>query len=117
MKKKGLLVVFFFGGIMLTSGFGLSSMIAPADDNSDVILTGTPSDNFPEDQRTTFCSSGSDAKSTKYVQEYLIPTECSNPLAIVSDYDGNAWFAQTNTGNLAKFDPTTKTFTEYDNPM
>ena len=42
MNKKGLLVVFFFGGIMLTSGFGLSSMIAPADDNSDVILTGTP---------------------------------------------------------------------------
>ena len=116
MKKKGLLVVFFFGGIMLTSGFGLSSMIAPAEDNSDVMLTGTPSDNFPEDQRTTFCSSGGDPKSTKYVQEYLIPTECSNPLAIVSDYDGNVWFAQTNTGNLAKFDPTTKTFTEYDNP-
>ena len=116
MKKKGLLVVFFFGGIMLTSGFGLSSMIAPADDTSDVTLTGTPSDNFPDEQRTTFCSSGSDAKSTKYVQEYLIPTECSNPLAIVSDYDGNVWFAQTNTGNLVKFDPTTKTFTEYDNP-
>jgi virginiamycin B lyase len=116
MNKKGLLVVFFFGGIMLTSGFGLSSMIAPADDNSDVTLTGTPSDNFPDDQRTTFCSSGSDAKSTKYVQEYLIPTECSNPLAIVSDFDGNVWFAQTNTGNLAKFDPTTETFTEYDNP-
>ena len=116
MNKKGLLVVFFFGGIMLTSGFGLSSMISPADDNSDVTLTGTPSDNFPDDQRTTFCSSGSDAKSTKYVQEYLIPTECSNPLAIVSDFDGNVWFAQTNTGNIAKFDPTTKTFTEYDNP-
>ena len=117
MNKKGLLVVFFFGGIMLTSGFGLSSMIAPADDGSDVTLTGTPADNFPEDQRTTFCSSGSDAKSTKYVQEYLIPTECSNPLAIVSDYDGNAWFAQTNTGNIAKFDPITETFTEYDNPI
>ena len=116
MKKKGLLVVFFFGGIMLTSGFGLSSMIAPAEDNSDVMLTGTPSDNFPEDQRTTFCSSGGDPKSTKYVQEYLIPTECSNPLAIVSDYDGNVWFAETNTGNIAKFDPTTEIFTEYDNP-
>jgi virginiamycin B lyase len=116
MKKKGLLVVLFFGGIMVTSGFGLSSMIAPAEDNSDVMLTGTPSDNFPEDQRTTFCSSGSDAKSTKYVQEYLIPTECSNPLAIVSDYDGNVWFAETNTGNIAKFDPTTEIFTEYDNP-
>ena len=71
MKKKGLLIVFFFGGIMLTSGFGLSSMIAPADDDSDVTLTGTPADNFPEDQRTTFCSSGGDAKSTKYVQEYF----------------------------------------------
>jgi virginiamycin B lyase len=116
MNKKGLLVVFFFGGIMLTSGFGLSSMIAPADDDSDVTLTGTPADNFPDDQRTTFCSSGGDAKSTKYVTEYLIPTECTNPLAITSDYDGNAWFAETNTGNLAKFDPITETFTEYDNP-
>ena len=27
------------------------------------------------------------------------------------------WFAQTNTGNIAKFDPLTETFTEYDNPV
>ena len=25
------------------------------------------------------------------------------------------WFAQTNTGKVAKFDPLTETFTEYDN--
>ena len=58
----------------------------------EVTITGTPADNFPDNQRTTFCSSGGDAKSTKYVTEYLIPTECTNPLAITSDYDGNAWF-------------------------
>ena len=41
---------------------------------------------------------------------------CTNPLAIVTDYDGNVWFAQTNTGKLSKFDPNTETFAEYDNP-
>ena len=85
-------------------------------DDPEVTITGTPADNFPDEQRTTFCSSGGDAKSTNYVNEYVIPTECTNPLAIVSDYDGNVWFTETNTGNLAKFDPTTETFTEYDNP-
>jgi virginiamycin B lyase len=121
-QVKGYLAFAFLGGIMLTSGV-LVAMTGydpevdyAAVDDPEVTITGTPSDNFPDEQRTTFCSSGSDAKSTKYVQEYLIPTECTNPLAIVSDYDGNVWFTETNTGNLAKFDPTTETFTEYDNP-
>lgn len=117
MNKKGLLVVFFFGGIMVTSGFGLQSMMTPPDlDNPDITITGTPADNFPDDQRAQFCGS-SDAKSTEYVQEFSIPTPCTNPLAIVTDYDGNVWFTQTNTGKLAKFDPTTEIFTEYDNDL
>jgi len=116
MKKKGLLVVLFFGGIMVTSGFGLQSMMLPADDDSQMTVTGTPADNFPDEQRAQFCGS-SDAKSTDFVKEYTIPTECTNPLAIVSDYDGNVWFTETNTGNLAKFDPTSETFTEYTNPI
>ena len=116
MNKKGLLVVLFFGGIMVTSGFGLQSMmVPPEEDNPQMTVTGTPADNFPDEQRAQFCGSSS-AKSTDYVQEYSIPTLCTNPLAIVTDYDGNVWFTQTNTGNIAKFDPTTKTFTEYDNP-
>ena len=107
---------------MLTSGVLISLPGYDPDkdysemDDPKITITGSPADNFPDDQRTTFCSSGGDAKSTDYVTEYLIPTECTNPLAIVSDYDGNAWFAETNTGNLAKFDPITETFTEYDNP-
>jgi virginiamycin B lyase len=117
MKKKGLLVVLFFGGIMVTSGFGLQSMMLPApDDDPQMTITGTPADNFPDEQRAQFCGS-SDAKSTNYVQEFSIPTLCTNPLAVVTDYDGNVWFAETNTGKLAKFDPITETFTEYDNPL
>ncbi len=117
MKKKGLIVVFFFGGIMVTSGFGLSSMMSPPpEDNPEFTITGTPADNFPDEQRAQFCGSG-DAKSTDYIREFSIPTPCTNPLAVVTDYDGNVWFTQTNTGKLAKFDPTTERFTEYDNPL
>jgi virginiamycin B lyase len=124
MKKqtKGILAFAFLGGLMLTSGVLIAipgfdeDVDYAAMNDPEITITGTPADNFPDDQRTTFCSSGGDAKSTKYVTEYLIPTECTNPLAITSDYDGNAWFVETNTGNLAKFDPLTETFTEYDNP-
>ncbi|MCH9657853.1 lyase [archaeon] len=122
MKKqtKGILAFLFLGGIMVTSGVviafpGVDPAIDPELD-PDITLTGTPADNFPDEQRAQFCGSG-DAKSTKYVQEFSIPTECTNPLSVVTDYDGNVWFAQTNTGQLAKFDPVTETFTEYENPM
>ena len=117
MKKKGVFVTIFFGAILLSSTIAIAIPgMDPEMINPEITITGTPADNFPDDQRTTFCSSGGDAKSTDYVKEYLIPTECSNPLSITSDYDGNVWFAQTNTGNLGKFDPITETFTEFDNP-
>ena len=119
-QTKGILAFLFLGGIMVTSGVviafpGVDPAIDPELD-PDITLTGTPADNFPDEQRAQFCGSG-DAKSTKYVQEFSIPTECTNPLSVVTDYDGNVWFAQTNTGQLAKFDPVTETFTEYENPM
>ena len=113
----GLVFAIFFGVIMLTSTamFALPGMMEPLNLDSETTITGTPADNFPDAQRAQFCGSG-DAKSTTYVTEYTIPTACTNPLAIVTDYEGNVWFAQTNTGNLAKFDPDTESFTEYDNP-
>ncbi|HJM00630.1 MAG TPA: lyase [Nitrosopumilus sp.] len=124
MKKqtKGILAFVFLGGIMLTSGVlvALTGYDPEVDyaamDDPEVTITGTPADNYPDAQRTQFCSSGSDAKSTEYVQEYVIPTKCTNPLSIVSDYDGNVWFTETNTGNIAKFNPMTETFVEFDNP-
>lgn len=115
MKKMGLVVAIFFGAILLTSTvvIALPGLMAPFD--PDVTITGTPADNYVDAQRPQFCGTG-EAKSTTYVKEYKIPTECTNPLAITTDYEGNVWFAQTNTGNVAKFDPQTEMFTEFENP-
>lgn len=117
MKKKGIIVAIFFAVIMTTSlAAGVMLNRAPSSTNdSDLTVTGTPADNYPDAQRAQFCGSGI-AKSTPFVKEYSIPTVCTNPLAIVTDYDGNVWFAETNTGKLGKFDPTTESFSEFNNP-
>lgn len=113
----GLIVAIFFGTILLTSTvvIALPGLMEPLNNNPDVTITGTPADNYVDEQRPQFCGTG-DAKSTTFVKEYKIPTECTNPLAITTDYDGNVWFAQSNTGNIAMFDPLTESFTEFDNP-
>ena len=111
MKKKGVIVTIFFGFILLSSTIAIAIPgMEPEDEVPDVTLTGTPADNFPDDQRTTFCSSGTDAKSTDYVNEYSIPTECSNPLAIVSDYDGNVWFTDETYDSVWKFSTIDETY-------
>ena len=108
----------FLGGIMVTSGVTIAIPgILPEDSMSDdITLTGTPADNYPDEERPRFCGSGN-AKSGTYVKEYQIPTECTQPLAISLDSQGNVWFAQTNTGKIAKFSPSTETFTEFENPF
>ncbi len=118
MKKrtKGILAFAFLGGIMVTSGVTIAIPgMAPEGENEERTIVGTPADNYFDADRPKFCGAN-EPKSTNYVREFAIPTECTNPLAIVADYDGNIWFAQTNTGKLGKFDPATETFTEYDNP-
>ena len=114
-KTKGLIVAAFFGIILVTSTVTLAipNLLPPPEDKSTV--TGTPADNFSDDQRAQFCGS-EDAKSNTYIKEYEIPTKCTQPLAITTDPDGNVWFAQVNTGKLAKFDPNSESFTEYENP-
>ena len=118
MKKKGIIVAVFFAVIMTTSlAAGVMLNRSPSVEEEDVGITktGTPADNFPDAQREQFCGT-SDPKSTDFVKEYSIPTACTNPLAIVSDYDGNVWFAETNTGRIAKFEPKTESFSEFENP-
>ncbi len=118
MKKnvKGLIVAGFFAVILLTSTVTLAfnSFPPPITDETQTV-TGTPADNFPDLQRPRFCETGI-AKSSPYVTEFKIPTACTQPLAITTDPQGNVWFVQTNTGNIAKFDPLTEQFTEYENP-
>jgi len=103
----------FLGGIMVTSGvtIGIAGII-PEEQRDDA--TGTPLDLYSDEDRPRFCESGL-AKSSTYVTEYKIPTPCTQPLAITTDPFGNVWFAQVNTGNVAKFVPATESFTEYDN--
>jgi len=118
MKKqiKGMMAIIVFGGALLFWAAAASvPSIIPPDPGMEVTQTGTPADNFPDAQRAQNCGSG-DAKSNTYVTEYKIPTECTMPLAIVTDPQGNVWFTQTNTGKVAKFNPSTETFTEYENP-
>ncbi len=110
-------------GIIITSIiviFVISSVLIlisdfPDNENIEVeVLTGTPADNYPQNDREKFCGSG-DAKSTKFIIEYKIPTDCTQPQAITTDIKGNVWFAQSNTGKLAKFNPLSESFTEYEN--
>ena len=72
---------------------------------------------YSGDQALQFCSTNEYAMSNEYVKEYKIPTTCTQPLAITVDHNGIVWFAQTDTGKVAKFDPLTETFTEYANPV
>ena len=118
MKKMGLVVAIFFGTILLTSTvvIALPGLMEPLSTDPNVTFTGTPADSYPDIQRDQFCGVGT-AKSTSYVTEYKIPTECTNPLAITTDYDGTVWFMQSNTGMVAKFDPISESFTEFENPI
>ncbi len=79
-------------------------------------ITGTPADKYEEHERDQHCGS-SNAKSNQYIKEFKIPTPCTQPLSIIPDSEGNIWFTQTNTGNIAKFDPESEEFTEYPNDM
>lgn len=114
LKKKGVAVAVFFAVILLasTATFAFNSNPKQIDDMS---VTNTPMDNFPDDQREKFCETG-DAKSNAYVTEFKIPTKCTQPLAITTDDNGMVWFGETNTGKIAKFDPQSQQFAEFDNP-
>ena len=128
-RKKGILFFAVVAGIMLTSAVTLA--VNPAqwvDDSSDFDeMTQEELDAFDldawlelgysGDELSQFCSANELAGSNEYVKEYKIPTACTQPLAITVDHNGIVWFAQTNTGMVAKFDPLTETFTEYDNSV
>ena len=125
-KTKGLLAFAFLGGILLTSTvmFALPppaptmtpEELAMEEAELKITKTGTPMDNFPDDQRATFCGT-SNAKSTSYVNEYEISTLCTQPLAIKVSPDGSVWFVESNVGQIAKFDPVSETFTEFENEV
>ena len=108
-------MVIFGGGLLFWATAASVPGVMPEEEGQMMTITGTPADNYPDVDRPKFCGTN-EPMSTAYVREFEIPTECTNPLAIVADYNGNVWFTETNTGGVGKFDPVTETFTEYDNP-
>jgi len=123
-KTKAYLAFGFLGGILLTSTV-LFALPPPnptmteeemALQEQGFTFTDTPMDNFPDDQRPIFCGVG-EAKSNSYVKEFKIPTLCTQPLAIKIAPDGNIWFVESNVGNIAKFDPVSEKFTEFENEL
>jgi len=129
-RKKGIIFFAVVAGIMLSSAVTIA--INPAQwfgDSSDFDeITAEELDAFDldtlglelgysDDESLQFCSANEQARSNEYVKEYKIPTACTQPLAITVDPYGMVWFAQTSTGKVAKFDPLTETFTEYDNSV
>lgn len=59
-----------------------------------------------------YCGSGI-ANSNEYIKEYVIPTECSQPLGIIVDESGYVWFAESSARKIAKFDPVKESFEEF----
>ena len=107
-RTKGIIFFAFVGGIMLASGVTIA-IPSSFFENSDTALDSLEdidldSLDYVGDQRLQFCSINDKAKSNSYVKEYKIPTPCTQPLAITTVPDGTVWFAQTNTGMIAKFD-------------
>lgn len=116
MKKKGLIVAIFFAVILIGSTLTVALNYGTKQQNplKKNTITGTPADNFVDIDRPKFCGTGN-AKSNDYVTEYKIPTDCTQPLAVTVDTQGNVWFVQTNTGKVAKFEPNAQDFIEYEN--
>ena len=118
MKKqtKGIFfTVLFGGGLLFWATAATLPGIIPEDSISVSTETGTPLDNYPDVQREQFCSSEDTARSNSFVQEYRIPTPCTQPLAITTDPNGDVWFTQANNKGIAKFEPSSETFTEFEN--
>ena len=114
-QTKGLLLFAFLGGIMVTSGVVIAIPgIEPS--GPDSMTDQMMQDDIETQTEEQFCSSGP-AQEGRYVKEYEIPSECTQPLAITTTPDGLVWFAQTGTGKVAKFTPSTERFVEYGNPF
>jgi len=112
-RNKGIIFFALVAGIMLASGITIAIPGKSSEDNDlEVFVAG---DGYTDDERPQFCGTNDKAKSTDFVTEFKIPTACTQPLAITTEPNGTVWFAQTNTGNIAKFDPLTEKFTEYTN--
>lgn len=55
--------------------------------------------------------------ATEQIESYAIPTIASSPLGMFVDSEGIVWFTELLGQKIGRFDPVTKTFTEYPVPL
>jgi virginiamycin B lyase len=56
------------------------------------------------------------ARSTTYIQEFLLPSECSMPVGIAIDKQGNVWTVSSSKNKVIKYEPMLNRFDEFDIP-
>ncbi len=56
------------------------------------------------------------ARSTPYIQEFLLPSECSMPVGVAIDKQGNVWTLSSYKNKVIKYDPKLDRFDEFDIP-
>ncbi len=68
-----------------------------------------------ESLRLARCGDGI-ARSTQYIQEFLLQSECSMPVGIAVDRQGNVWTVSSSNNKVIKYDPSSNRYEEYDIP-
>lgn len=81
-----------------------------------VVYRGPGSTSQNTDEGKAFLCGSGIANSNKHIQEFLIPSECSEPVGITVDKNGIVWFAESAARKVGKFDPATKQFKEFPLP-
>ena len=114
-RTKGIILCSFMGGILLTS-LVVIAIPSPAPVGSVDPMVDADFPTADIEDNAQMCGTG-EAQSGRYVTEYKIPSDCTQPLAIDVDDAGQVWFAQTTTGRVAKFNPLTGGFVEYTNAI
>lgn len=62
-----------------------------------------------------FCGPDSEANSTAYVREFVLPAECEMPLGMAIN-DDSVWYLSTKQGTLGSYDLSSGQFQEYEIP-
>jgi virginiamycin B lyase len=85
-------------------------------------MAKTPEELAQEDRERTmaankvrFCGEDSQAGSTAYITEFILPSDCELPLGIVVDGE-RVWYLSTKQGTLGNYNLATGRFEEFDIP-
>lgn len=85
------------------------------EEQQDYYLRGAADENSPygkqlSDENKKYLCGDSIEKNNEYMKEYLLPYDCSQPVALAIDKSNNVWIAATWSGYLLVFDTESRSF-------